>query len=659
MSIRWRLRFLFIGLMAAGLGWIYLGNYVRMAVSPLDYSTEATVTLWGGALVIGLLLDAVAGLHLRRFLAALGQRGGMPPTDAKAAARAIRFPERASLLLMTSSVLMIGVHRAVLYSGQLTAMLAEPDSRTRLLSSIARDLILALSLSLLLFIFSRRVLKPAVAAFGLREVPEERRIPIGLRLGLVVLALGVFNVTMIISAPKGIPQGRLLLYYLPPVLMTALVAYLIATDIGRDLNAIAGRLRVLATGVRPDLFHRFAVTDRDEIGELVASINALQDRVEGEFQAIERDLEAARKIQMGLLPRAWRPPPGWDLAARLLPAQEVGGDFYDVIDLGHGRFGIAVGDAAGKGLSAALLMASTVSLIRSHAPLHDRPGAVLAAVNRLLHASVPPLAFVTAVYAVVDTDRREVTVSSAGHLPPLVGGQEAEVLPSLPLGVEQETAYEDRTYLLDAGAPLLFFSDGLVEAADAMGELPDMVGLAQGLREGGRPAQALLGGVMQAFAAHLGGAAPPDDVTALVLLPPREERLELPSRHGSELTAASEAARFARENGMADREEDVATAVGEACLNAITHGNNLREEIRVGIRLLAGPGWLEFCVADGGPPFEPPSDPPDLAGQMDGEGPIRGWGMHLIRSMADEVRIEKLPAGKQIRLRFGSEARAD
>ncbi|MBY6278487.1 PP2C family protein-serine/threonine phosphatase, partial [Symbiobacterium thermophilum] len=98
---------------------------------------------------------------------------------------------------------------------------------------------------------------------------------------------------------------------------------------------------------------------------------------------------------MGMLPRAWRLPPGWQLEAALHPVWEVGGDFFDVIDLGDGRIGITVGDAVGKRLPTALLMASAVSLLRSHAPLHDGCCATLAAVKQLICGHLPLTASIT------------------------------------------------------------------------------------------------------------------------------------------------------------------------------------------------------------------------------------------------------------------------
>lgn len=658
-------------LMGIGVGWIHLLNYVRLGRNPLDYSLPVKAMMWGGALAVGLLLDALAGFYLRPFfvtLRRLWSGEALPPGQAEAAAtRAIRFPERAATLLLAVSAAMILLHRAVSADGRLFALLAAPESRATMLSSMTRDMVLALLLALLLFTFSRRILRPGVAAFMLRTVPGTHRFPVGLRHALVVIVMGIFIITLVISAPENVPNRRLVWIYLPPVLLVSVVAYLLATDIGQDLRALARRLQMLAAGIRPARFGRFAVTELDEVGELVAAINTLQDRVESDFREHDRDMEAARSIQQGMLPRDWRLPPGWQLAAKLHPAREVGGDFYDLIDLGEGRFGLAVGDAAGKGLPAALLMASTVSLIRSHAPLHQRPGDVLAAVNRMLCASLPPMSFVTAVYAVVDTVRQEVRVASAGHYPPVLGGTELELPPALPLGVEPDVAYAEQVWSLASGEPLLIYSDGLIEGNDpsgraggpnwaaALGE-PPITAAPPG--EPPRTAAALIARLMAPVSDRMEQGALYDDVTLVALIPPAVLDLAFPSRDGAELEAAAAAARFARSHGPADRADDIATAVGEACLNAIEHGHGFRAELPVRIRLVAGPGWLEATVADSGPPYTPPAAPPDLAAQMSGSGPIRGWGFHLIRSLADAVHLEPLADGKQLRMQFGGRAHA-
>lgn len=658
-AIRWQMRLLFIGLMFMGLAWIHFDNYVRLGQTPLDMLWWSAAVFWGGALAIGWLLDGLASRTLREFYTALARlQAGESLTaqeSTRAAAVAIAFPERASAFLLIMAVVLTAAFHIVDYGRELPAALADPTARTELLNVAGTELSLSMALAILLFTLSRRLLLRAVAGLGLQEVPSGRRLSLTVPLWLLMLAQAVLYTTAFVTTPAGLPQGRALLRYLPMGLLSLFGGYVVAADAARNLGVVTGRLRVLAAGLRPDLFHRLAVTGHDEVAELVAAINGLQDRVEAEFHALQRDIEAARTIQMGMLPRDCPMPDGWNLAAHLAPAEQVGGDFYDVLPLDGGRFGLAVGDASGKGLPAALLMASTVSLLRSHAPLHERPGPVLETVNRMLCSSVPPMTFVTAAYAVVDTQRWTVTVASAGHLPPIIGGREAEAVPSLPLGVDPLSRYVETSYDLVPSQGFLLYSDGLVETWDRSQSLLGTERVAALMGRGGLRAGDFVRDLLTAAERHAEGQPQWDDVTVLVLVPPDAMNLELPSRHGAELIAAEEAARFARKVGCGSRADDVATAVAETCLNAAVHGNGLNESQSVVLHLRGGDGWLEAVVRDNGAMFVPPDSPPDLQEQMEGDGPIHGWGLHLVRSTADELWVEPLPdgqRGKQVRLRF-------
>jgi serine phosphatase RsbU (regulator of sigma subunit) len=658
-KIRWRMRWLLTGLMLTGVLWIQVQNWLSIGQSPLMWLREDPVGMsltYAGALVIGLLLDGLAGRELRPFFVTMARLEKGAAVSARERERsadlAMRFPAVAALrLLVTASlgILAFHTHQAILDGNYATR-----DFWVGLYGSVASELTLSLLLALLLYTLGGRLLHRAVAAHALQAIPAGRRFPVGLQFLLMVVLQAVMYTALYLNAatPPATPVERQVWLYLLLAAMTGLMGYLVGTGTGRDLSALAAQLRALAGGVRPGLFDRIPVTGRDETGEIAEAINMLQDRVEREFQAIERDLQAARSIQTELLPHLRPLPDGWDLAARLLPAKEVGGDFYDVIALPDGRLGIALGDAAGNGLPAALLMASTVSLLRSHAPLQESPGAVLSAVNRLLASSLPPATFVTVAYAVLDLKTRAVTLASAGHLPPMVGGREAESVGALPLGVDPDTVVADQRFTLEPGEALVLLSDGVPEARDPAGCLLGDAGISPLVARRGQTADELAESLIAAALTHGGGAPQDDDMTVLVLKAPAELRLELPSRHGVELTAARAAADFARLHGPLDRVEDIATAVTEACLNAAVHGNLLRPEIPVILHLWAGPEAFEATVTDAGQLFTPPAAAPDLAAQMEGEGPIRGWGFHLIRSTADEVWLEPLAHGKQIHMRF-------
>lgn len=186
-----------------------------------------------------------------------------------------------------------------------------------------------------------------------------------------------------------------------------------------------------------------------------------------EHERIEQELRTARTIQQSLLPARLPGPPGWQLAAYYRPAREVGGDFYDVLPLKDEHLGIIIGDVSGKGIPAALLMSSTLSLLRAAAQVAASPGEVLARVNELLCADMPPGTFVTCFYAILDLSSGQLHYANAGHDLPYCRSGEAVLecfATGMPLGLLPGMHYEERETLIPAGAHILFYSDGLVEA---------------------------------------------------------------------------------------------------------------------------------------------------------------------------------------------------
>jgi steroid delta-isomerase-like uncharacterized protein len=189
-----------------------------------------------------------------------------------------------------------------------------------------------------------------------------------------------------------------------------------------------------------------------------------------ERERIEQELQVARQIQQSLLPEATPELEGWQLSARYRPAREVGGDFYDFLELGDGRLGLVVGDATGKGMPAALVMATTRGMLRAVVESLESPGEVLARVNDALVTDIPPNMFVTCLYAILDPDKGRLRYANAGHDLPYLHhhGGDAEELRArgMPLGLMPEMSYEEKETSLSEGESVLFYSDGLVEAHD-------------------------------------------------------------------------------------------------------------------------------------------------------------------------------------------------
>jgi steroid delta-isomerase-like uncharacterized protein len=134
-----------------------------------------------------------------------------------------------------------------------------------------------------------------------------------------------------------------------------------------------------------------------------------------ERERIEQELRVARQIQRSLLPEVTPELCGWQVAAYYEPAREVGGDFYDFLELEDGRLGLVVGDATGKGMPAALVMATTRGMLRAVAQSLDSPGEVLAQVNDALCPDIPSEMFVTCFYAILDPKSGALSYANAGH----------------------------------------------------------------------------------------------------------------------------------------------------------------------------------------------------------------------------------------------------
>ena len=223
-----------------------------------------------------------------------------------------------------------------------------------------------------------------------------------------------------------------------------------------------------ATGI---VIHRIAGGKIvEEWSEGSGILGLTQQRLEQEIserEQVEQELRVARSIQQASLPKEIPTLEGWEIAPHYQPAREVGGDFYDFFELENGHFGLVVGDATGKGMPAALVMATTCGMLRAVAQSSDSPGEVLGRVNEALSARIPPNMFVTCFYALLDPETGRLSYANAGHdLPYLRRGNDAEQLRArgMPLGLMSGVDYEEGHDYLRQGDGILFYSDGLVEA---------------------------------------------------------------------------------------------------------------------------------------------------------------------------------------------------
>jgi serine phosphatase RsbU (regulator of sigma subunit) len=184
---------------------------------------------------------------------------------------------------------------------------------------------------------------------------------------------------------------------------------------------------------------------------------------------LEGELAAAREVQQVIVPERTEAVRGFRVESVYEPAQQVGGDFFQVLPAGDGGLLVVIGDVAGKGLPAAMLVSVLVGAIRGVAQYTRDPGELLGQLNERLIGRTQG-SFSTALVAHIAADGA-VSIVNAGHLSPYLNGEEVELKSALPLGVVGGASYEPTRFHLSVGEQLTFCSDGVVEAQNAAGEL--------------------------------------------------------------------------------------------------------------------------------------------------------------------------------------------
>ncbi|HEU4785619.1 MAG TPA: SpoIIE family protein phosphatase [Ktedonobacterales bacterium] len=379
----------------------------------------------------------------------------------------------------------------------------------------------------------------------------------------------------------------------------------------------------------------------------------------------EQELRIARIIQQTLLPQELPQLDGWQFGAYYQPARAVGGDFYDFLQFDDGRLGLVIGDVTDKGVPAALVMATTRSMLRTAAQHGDSPGEVLERANNLLCPDIPPKMFVTCLYAILDPATGRLQYANAGHDLPYVshnGGSTELRATGMPLGLMPDMHYEEKEMHMAAGDTLLLYSDGLVEAHNPerdMFSFPRLMSLVGQYGNTGALIEYLLN-ELRSFTGI--GWEQEDDVTLVTLQHTGDGHMNdradanhstdegwrvldtwpIPSAPGNERDAMRHVEATVRELGLPEKRiERLKTAVAEATMNAMEHGNQYREDMPVEVTVLSSAHQVAVRIRDsgGGQPVPTQSQTPDLEAKLAEEQTPRGWGLFLIRNLVDELRV--------------------
>jgi serine phosphatase RsbU (regulator of sigma subunit)/anti-sigma regulatory factor (Ser/Thr protein kinase) len=359
----------------------------------------------------------------------------------------------------------------------------------------------------------------------------------------------------------------------------------------------------------------------------------------------EQERHIAETLQRSLLPEQLPQIPGMDVAVRYLPAgagMEVGGDWFDMLELGDGRVALAMGDVVGRGVRAAALMGKLRTSLEAYAFDGRSPEQVVERLHSLMerqHRSE----MATLLYVVIEPDRASAELACAGHMPLLIRGASGEArFPagdvSPPLGALPFVRFQASRVDLEPGSSLLLFTDGLVEVRGTSIELR-LEELRRAVETGPSAPEALCDVLLERM---LGHEEPQDDVALLVLsvspLPAQGFTLDLPAEPEALSSVRQSLERWLSEAGTSRRDAHaIKVACGEACANAIEHAYR--------------PGDAAFRIEASRVDSEVLIVVRDFGGWREPRGTDRGRGLPLMEALMDFVQVDPSSEGTTVHLR--------
>jgi phosphoserine phosphatase RsbU/P len=464
-------------------------------------------------------------------------------------------------------------------------------------------------------------------------------------------------------------------------LLSALVAYAFVKRISQPLKQLANHAEKLATKdfsepvSGPSDIDHLPKKSQDEVGKLAESFitmehtlrqsvrelketTAAKERIEAAKERIESELKIARDIQMSMVPKKFPPfpdRPEFDLYATLVPAREVGGDFYDFFFIDDYHLCFVIGDVSDKGIAAALFMAVTRTLFRTTASKVSDPDKILSLLNLEICRNNDTCMFVTVFCAVLDIRTGEVEYSNGGHnLPYLISHGETATLKNtdgMALGFTEDATYRSERIVLQSGDGLFLYTDGVTEAMDEAGNQFSETRLAEFLAQAnGSSATQLIHGAVDQVRRHAAGAPQSDDITALTLkyllaaqeAPSEAIVVELKNSPLEIERLMRIVDDFSRRHQLsAETSHDVRVALDEILTNIVSYAYADGQEHSIVTRFSLNQGKLTIEVEDDGKPFNPLSAPEPDTEQLLEERPIGGLGIHLVRKLLDELEYQR------------------
>jgi len=442
-------------------------------------------------------------------------------------------------------------------------------------------------------------------------------------------------------------RSRTLLLGITAVIVVVGFGVLLAVRMVHPFLSLASQVRRIAQG---DLTEEVRIDASPEFTMLSDEINVMTGKLR-DRERMKSELKIASQIQMAMVPGAGgatESQKGWKIAAVLIPARSVGGDFYDFFPLADDRLFIIVGDVSDKGISAALFMARTVTLAKVIASEATSSAAILSRLNQELCRENDACMFVTIVCCIFDPRSGELILSNGGHNPPLrIGGDDgARYLGPPPggvLGLNEEAAYLDITLHLEPGETLLLYTDGVTEAQNDADELYEEERLLDRVRmAASRDVRELTHDLLDSLRAFTGSAPQSDDITILGLsvspAPEPEEEMEGGpaieiERDPTRLPGAIEWLRDSLATaGLSGATIDELTQSATGLIDNLVRQKREGEgEKRITIRVIPREDEVQIALRDPGPPFNP------LEASDRSEDPLGDTTIVLVKRAFDRV----------------------
>ena len=326
-----------------------------------------------------------------------------------------------------------------------------------------------------------------------------------------------------------------------------LIAFVMAVRLNRTITRAVADLYHATTAIdRGNFTHRIRVHRHDQLGALSTSFNTMSESLERlleqqrEKERMQSELEIAHEVQNNLFPHGQLQMPGLELHGVCKPARTVSGDYYDFLLMGESELCLAIGDISGKGISAALLMASLHSAVRAYgfagedclesddqsqnflrgAVSFSSPGKVLSLLNRHLFRSTQAEKYATLFLAHYNTHSRRLVYSNGGQLPPFIlcanGSVRRLDCGGSVVGLLDNQSYEEDEVTLAPGDILIAYSDGVTEPENEFGEFGEDRLIETVQRHRHLPLAAISQQVMQSLRAWIGDQEQPDDITLVL-----------------------------------------------------------------------------------------------------------------------------------------------